>query len=134
MLYTLRVMRRNPGFTAAAVLTLGIGIGANSAVFSVLNTVLLRGLPYKNAGRIVALYAKSRAKGLSKQLVSIPDYFDWKAANIGFESMAAWNFKYFNLTGTDEAERVEGLTVTSEFFPILGVQAVLGRTFQPEEE
>ena len=115
-------------------LTLGVGVAANSAVFSVLNVLLFHKLPYADAERIVALWQQNRSRGLSRQLVSVPDYFDWKRDNRVFESIAAWNFQYFNLTGADQPERVEGLQVTAGFFPILGVTAALGRAFLPEEE
>jgi len=129
-----RLILRNRLFTLAAVLTLGVGIAANSAVFSLLNVILFHPLPYPGAGRIVALRQKNPSRGLTQQLVSVPDYFDWKRGNQVFESIAAWNFQYFNLTGADQAERIEGLQVTAGFFPVLGVTAALGRTFLPEEE
>ena len=131
----LRLARRNPGFTTVAVLTVGFGIAVNSAMFSVLNTVLLRPLPYKDAGSIVELSQSNAQRGLVRQLtVSAPDYLDWKEQNQVFDLMAAWNFQYFNLSGADEPERVQGFKVTADFFPILGVVAALGRTFVPEEE
>ncbi|SPF46720.1 Macrolide transporter ATP-binding /permease protein [Candidatus Sulfopaludibacter sp. SbA4] len=130
----MRLLRRNPLFTLAAVLTLGVGIALNSAVFSILNVILFHPLPYRDARRIVALRQKNPSRGLTQQLASVPDYFDWKRENQVFESLAAWNFLYFNLTGADQPERVEGLQVTAGFFPVLGVTAALGRTFLPEEE
>src|SRR5580700_5324465 len=134
MRLSLRILRRNPGFTLTAVLTLGLAIAVNSAVFSVLNALFLRALPYPDASRIVALWQSNPERGLSQQLVSVPDYFDWKDNTRVFDAMAAWNFQYFNLSGSNEPERVEGLQVTAGFFPILGVSAVIGRTFVPEEE
>ncbi|MBZ5625566.1 MAG: ABC transporter permease [Acidobacteriia bacterium] len=134
MRYALRLLRRSPGFTATAVLTLGLAIAVNCAVFSIFNAILLRALPYPEAGRIVAVWQKNPTRGLNQQLVSIPDYFDWKEQGRVFEAVAAWNFQYFNLTGADQPERVEGLKVTAGFFPVLGVKAALGRTFLPEEE
>lgn len=125
----MRVLFRNPLFTLAAVLTLGVGIAVNSAVFSVLNVILFHPLPYHDARRIVALRQNNPSRGLTQQLVSVPDYFDWKRSNQVFESIAAWNFQYFNLTGADQPERVEGLQVTAGFFPILGVTAALGPHF-----
>ncbi|HEV3197339.1 MAG TPA: ABC transporter permease [Bryobacteraceae bacterium] len=134
MRFAFRLLRRDPGFTLTVILTLGLAIAVNSAVFSVLNAILLRGLPYTDARRIVALWQTNPARGLSQQLVSVPDYFDWKENSRVFEAMAAWNFQYFNLTGSDEPERIEGLKVTAGFFPILGVNAAVGRTFLPEDE
>jgi len=130
----MRLLLRNALFTLTVVLTLGLGIAVNSAVFSVLNVILFRPLPYRDARRIVALRQENPSRGLTQQLVSVPDYFDWERENQVFESIAAWNFLYFNLTGADQPERVEGLQVTAGFFPVLGVTAALGRTFLPEEE
>jgi putative ABC transport system permease protein len=126
-------MRRR--IPASAVLTLAVGIAVNAAVFSVLKTVLLDPLPYRDASRIAAIYQQNPERNLRQQLVTEPDYFDWtRAAGSAFESLAAWNFQFFNLSGADEPERVEGLKVTSRFFEVLGVQPALGRTFLPEEE
>jgi putative ABC transport system permease protein len=124
-------MRRIP---ASAVLTLAVGIAVNAAVFSVLKTVLLDPLPYRDAPRITAIYQQNPERNLRQQLVTVPDYFDWTRAADAFESLAAWNFQFFNLSGADEPERVEGLKVTSRFFEVLGVQPALGRAFLPEEE
>jgi putative ABC transport system permease protein len=132
--YAVRILRKRPVFALTAVLTLAIGIGFNCAAFSVLNTILLHAPPYPDADRIVELRQANVARGLTQQLVSLPDYLDWKRDNRAFESMAAWNFQYFNLSGTDEPERVEGLTVTSEFFSVLGIQPAIGRSFVAEDD
>jgi putative ABC transport system permease protein len=132
--YAVRLLLKRPGFALTAVLTLAIGIGFNCAAFSVLNTVLLHAPPYPESERIVELRQANVARGLSQQLVSVPDYLDWKRENRVFEFMAAWNFQYFNISGTDEPERIEGLTVTSEFFSVLGIQPALGRSFLTEDD
>jgi putative ABC transport system permease protein len=132
--HSLRLLGRNPGFTTAATLTLGLAIAVNCAVFSILNSILLQALPYPAAGRIVAVWQSNTQRGLSQQLVSVPDYAEWKMPSGPFEAMAAWNFQYFNLTGLDRPERVEGLKVTADFFRVLGVHAAWGRTFLPEED
>jgi putative ABC transport system permease protein len=132
--YAARILRKSPGFALTAVFTLAIGIGFNCAAFSILNTILLHAPPYSESERIVELRQANAARGLTQQLVSVPDYLDWKRDNRAFESMAAWNFQYFNLSGTDEPERVEGLTVTSEFFSVLGIQPALGRSFSAEDD
>ena len=96
--YAARILRKRPGFTLTAVLTLAIAIGFNCAAFSVLNTVLLHAPPYPEADRIVELRQANAALGLTQQLVCVPDYLDWKRENRAFESMAARNFQYFNLS------------------------------------
>src|SRR5262252_3194298 len=116
------MLRRIP---LSAVLTLAIGIAVNCAVFSVLHTVLFHPLPYRNAGRIVAVHQQNPGRSLRQQLVTVPDYFEWSRSDRAFESLAAWNFQFFNLSGADEPERVEGLKVTARFFDVLGVQPAL---------
>jgi len=129
-----RLLRCNPGLTAIAVLILALGVGFNCAIFDLLNTVLLHTPPYPHAEQIVELRQKNPARGLSQQLVSIPEYIDWHHGNHVFESMAAWNFQYFNLTGADAPERVEGLTVTEDFFSVMGIHPALGRSFVVEDQ
>lgn len=134
MRYGLRLLLRHPGFALCSVLTLALAIAVNGAVFSVLNGVLLRELPYPDGGRIVTVWQANPSRGLSRQLVSIPDYLDWRENGRAFETLAGWNFQYFNLSGSDEPERVQGLKVTAGFFSILGVNAAIGRTFLSSEE
>src|SRR5712691_3046162 len=98
--YGLRLVRKNPGFTAMVVMTLGLGIGINCAMFVVLNSILLRPLPYKDAGRIVELSQSNSGRAVIRQLVvSAPDYLEWKEQNQVFDRMAAWSFQFFDLTG-----------------------------------
>ncbi len=129
--YGLRQFRRNPGFTVVAVLTLALGIGANTAIFSVVNGVLLRPLSYPNPDRLVQIYERSaRIKELS---VSYPNFLDWEEMNRSFAGMAAYRGESFNLTGAGQPERIPGAVVTANFLSVLGVKPLRGRTFTPEE-
>jgi putative ABC transport system permease protein len=126
--YGLRQLRRNPGFTIVAVLTLALGIGANTAIFSVVNTVLLRPLPYKNPDRLVTILHYGDGP------VSPANFLDWQKQNHVFERMSAAEWWSPNLTGADKSERLWGLRVTSNTFALLGIQPLLGRTFTPDED
>ena len=133
--YGLRMLTKDPGFTAMAVLTLALGIGANTAMFSVANAVLLEPLPYKRAGRLVTLWWTNTAFGSSAPgSVCDPDYVQWRTQNQVFEDMAAFHGMTSNLTGLGEPERLLGSAVSPNLFHLLGVSPVLGRTFLPEEE
>ncbi len=132
--YALRGLRRNPVFSFVIVATLGLGIGANSAIFSIVNAVLLRPLPYDKDGRIVAVWGDLRRPGVHEIPASAGEYVDYRDRSRAFERIAAYETDGFNLTGNGEAERVEGALVTPTLFPLLGVTAQLGRTFFPEEE
>ncbi len=129
-----RMLLRKPGFTAVAVLTLALGIGANTAIFSVVNAVLLRPLPYEDSQRLVMVWEKRPKLNRVRNPVSFPDFLDWRTGNQSFEQMAAYTPAGFNLTGAGEPERVAGAAVTPDLFPLLRVQAGAGRTFLPEEE
>ena len=128
----LRMLIKRPGFTAVAVLTLALGIGANTAMFSVLNTYLLRALPYPDSDRLVRVF---RTSPHSQSWPHSPgNFFDHRAQNTVFESMAAFNSIRPNLADPGEpAERLQGMAATSDFFHALGVQPALGRTFTAEE-
>src|SRR5579884_3263539 len=130
--YGLRMLRKNRGFTAIAILTLALGIGANTALFSVVNGVLLNPLPYPHADRLVAIYQKTRQ--FAKGSVGYLNFIDWCNDNRTFDSMTAFRHDNFNLTGRGDAERVTGEMVSASFFPILGVQPAIGRTFSPGED
>ena len=134
LLYTVRMLLKTPGFTATVVLVLALGIGTNSALFSVVNAVLLRPVPWKDPDRIVNVWETNLKSGDNRVLVSSANYLEWRDRNNVFESVAGWRFLYLNLTGRGEAERVQGLTVSPAYFSLLGVKAALGRTFVPEEE
>ena len=134
--YGARMLRKNPSFTAIVVLTLALGIGANTAIFSVLYTVLLKALPYPQAGRLVMVYENVQLPTYqNKRNTPSPGNFsDWSAQNTVFESMAAYSNRSFNVTGTGEPLRLEGELVSTGFFPALRVNAALGRVFTPEED
>ncbi len=130
--YGLRTLVKNPGFTAVAIITLALGIGANTALFSVVNSVLLNPLPYFQSDRLVALY--SRTYNDPKFSISYPNFLDWVRENRSFSSLAAYRSEDFNLTGMGDPERVPAEMVSATFFPLLGVNLVIGRTFLPEED
>ncbi len=132
--YGARMLRRNPGFAAVVILTLALGIGANTAIFSVVNSVLLKPLPFKDPNRLAIIWETDTKNRATTSLISSLDFIDWKDQTRVFEQIAAWRFLYFNLSGRDEPERVQGLTVSASFLPLLGAQVQLGRAFLPEEE
>ncbi len=130
--YGLRMLAKSPGFTAVAVLTLALGIGANTAIFSVVNGVLLNPLPYDHPEQLVALY--SRTSDFEQSSISYPNFLDWVRDNHTFSALAAYRGEDFSLTGIGEPERLPGEMVSASFFPLLGVNPVIGRTFRPEED
>ncbi len=127
--YGLRKLRRNPGFTAAAVIILALGIGANTAVFSILDAVLIRPLPYPNALRLVKADVYDLKSGDLYGKTSYPDFMDWSEQNHFFDHLAAYEAKTFNLSGTHQPEHVRGEVASSDFFEILGIQPFQGRSF-----
>ena len=130
--YGLRVLAKNPGFTAIAILTLALGIGANTALFSVVNGVLLNPLPFANPDELVAVYAKSPTFGESS--IAYPNFLDWQKDNQSFASLSAFRSDDYNMTGAGEPERVHIHMISAEFFTALGMQPLVGRTFRPEED
>jgi putative ABC transport system permease protein len=124
--YALRQLRKSPGFTAVAMLTLALGIGANSAVFSILNAVLIRPLPYPDAERLAKVNTYNLKSG--DLGTSYPDFIDWREQNRFFGKLAAYEEKAFNLSGIPQPERVRGEVVSSDFFETLGVQPYKGRS------
>jgi predicted permease len=130
--FGLRMLAKNPGFTAVAMITLALGIGANTAIFSVVNGVLLNPLPYWQPDRLVALY--SRTKDFSKSSISYPNFLDWVRDNRSFSALAAYRADDFNLTGLGVPERVPAEMVSASFFSVLGVKPVIGRTFLASED
>jgi predicted permease len=134
--FGLRLLRKNPGFTAVAVLTLALGIGANTAIFSVIENTLLHPVPWKDPDRILSLLEIDSRGKVERQVVSPANFLDWRGLVAGevFDGVAAWNFVYVNLTGGDQPEQVEGLAVTADYFHLLGFQAAQGRTFQSDED
>ncbi len=137
--YAVRTLRKSPGFTLVAALTLALGIGANTAMFSVIRAVFLRPLPIPNEERLVTLWQSNPEKGIARGLVSPANFVDWEAQNGVFEPLGAWpglsdSVVAFNVVGKDGAERVRGMYCSSGFFRTLGVQPLLGRTLFPEED
>jgi predicted permease len=135
--YGFRILLRNPGFTLAAIVVLALGIGANTAIFSIVNAVLLRPLPYQDASRIMQVWHVPPAKsfpGMSYFSVSPANYLDWQSQNSSFEQMAAYGFASFNVGGGERPEAIRGAAVAPRFFSILHVQPVFGRTFSAEED
>jgi predicted permease len=129
--YGLRTLLANPGFALVAVLTLALGIGANTALFSVVNGVLLNRLPYPQPEQVVALFTKTPES--SRWSISYPNFLDWQRENRSFSSIAAFRDDDFNLTGLGEPERLKIVMVSHTFFPILGVLPITGRLFTEQE-
>ncbi|HET9179385.1 MAG TPA: ABC transporter permease [Terriglobia bacterium] len=133
--YGLRQLRRNPGFTTVAVLTLALGIGANTAIFSVVDAVLLRSLPYKDSAHLVWTALQNPKSDLHWSAVPHPTYFAWRDKNDVFSGIAATHFTgEFTLTGAGIPERIPGKSVSANFFSVLGVELLRGRSFTPEED
>ncbi len=132
--YGVRMLFKNLRFTVVAVLSLAIGIGATTAIFSVTNALLLRPLPYKDADTLVILWNRSPGLNVVQDWFSPGQYLDLKAENKVFEQVAATIDSSFNLTGQGPAERVEGARVSSSLFPLLQTQAIMGRVFTPDED
>ncbi len=130
----LRLLRRSPGFTAVAILTLALGIGANTAIFSLINAVLLQPLPFVDPERLVIVWEDLSFAGFPHNTPSAANYADIKAQSQTLEDVAALDWRSFNLTGDGEPERVEAYGVTQNFFPLLGTKPVLGRSFTTEED
>ena len=132
--FAIRTLVKKPGFTFVLVLALALGIGANTAIFSVVNAVLLRPLPYKQADRLVWIWGTNPLNDIEHETASAPDYNDWKTQGQSFEEMGGFANTRLTLTGSGEPERYDGAYVTDGFFEVLGVQPAIGRTFTPEED
>ena len=135
--YGFRVLRKNPGFAIGAIVVLALGIGANAAIFSVVNAVLLRPLPYSDPGRIAMVYHVPPQKsfpGMKIFAVSPANYLDWKSQSSVFEAMSILHGTTMTVTGKDQPEALPGLVVSSEFFQVFGAAPLMGRTFTPEED
>src|SRR3984957_10496979 len=131
--YGLRTLGRSPGFLAVAVLTLALGIGANTAIFSVVDAVLLRPLPFRAPDQLVALFETESASG--NYPLTGADYLDWRAQNQTFEDMAVYSYQEsFNASGAGEPERATIVETQSNFFSMLGVEPLLGRAFLNGED
>jgi putative ABC transport system permease protein len=128
----IRALLARPGFTAVAVATLALGLGVNAAIFSLIRTVLLRPLPYRDADRLVVVAEASQSRGISYSAAAPAHYRGWRDRATSFEATAPWRFVYFTISGSDETlapMRVQGLRVAPDFFPLLGIAPALGRGF-----
>jgi putative ABC transport system permease protein len=133
--YALRSLRRSPGFTSVAVLTLALGIGANTAIFSMVYGVILRPLPFKDAGRLYTLWERNQQMGYEQNAPAAGNFRDWRDRNSAFEHIAAFDAsRTFNLSGSSEPERVDGAAVSPALFDLLRVAPVIGRTFSSQED
>jgi predicted permease len=132
--YAIRLLRKTPVFTVAAIGTLALGIGANTTIFSLVQTMLLQPLPYQNPDEVVVVWEDRTAAGFPFNTPAPANYHDWRAMNQSFTDMAATAFGFANLTGDGAPEVVLGRRVTANFFDVLGVRPVLGRTFTPVDD
>jgi putative ABC transport system permease protein len=130
--FALRMLAKSPGFTLVAVLTLALGIGANTAIFSIVNAVLLRPLPFQDSSQLVLL--RETYKGVGNVSVSYPNFLDWRQQSHSFSAMAVVNNVAFNLSGVAQPENIGGYAVSPNFLALVGVRPVLGRDFLPGEE
>jgi putative ABC transport system permease protein len=131
--FAFRNLVKTPGFTLVAVVTVALAIAANTAVFSLVNALLIRPLPFKAPQSLVLLFEKFSGQGLDQIPVSAPEYLDWEKQTRSYEGIAAFNFVDFNLTGGDMPERIQGAVVTPSLFPLLGVPPIKGRVFNDTE-
>ncbi len=132
--YALRATRKSPAFSLVIVATLAIGIGANTAIFSIVSGVLLRPLPYDNPEELAMVFRTVPRFGFNRSTASYPDFADWRAGTTSFTSLAAYTYTNATYMGADGAERLDGYRVTADLMPLLGVPAMLGRTFIQEED
>jgi putative ABC transport system permease protein len=132
--YAVRTLARSPGFALVALFTLMLGIGANTAMFSVVNAVLLRPLPFADPDRLVMIWTSDPARNIHESATSFPTFMDWRQQSRSFAEMAFWRTHAGTLTGGDEPERVVGVMASSNLFPLLGVTPAAGRTFSASDE
>lgn len=132
--FGVRVLTANLGFTLSAVVALALGIGANTAIFSIVNAVLLRPLPYAEPDRLMILWENNRKENKDRNMVSYPNFADWREQNQVFQETAAFTYWVFNLTGVDEPERLRGVLCTANLFRTLGVEPMLGAGFNRDAD
>jgi predicted permease len=131
--YAFRNLIKRPGFTLVAVATLALGIGANSVIFSAINALLLKPLPFPNEDRVMSIWDKNPSRGVEHNEVAMANYLDLKAQNHSFDQLALYRWWSANVTGGDSPERVQGFLVTGNFMDVLGAKPMLGRTFVEQE-
>jgi putative ABC transport system permease protein len=132
--FAFRQLRKSPAFTAIAILTLALGIGLNTAIFSLINDLFLRGLPFKEPSRVVHIFAGDKSRNLVDIALSAPRFQHYREGQTLFDGFAAENISLFTLTGNGDPAQVLGGRITPNYFDVLGVQPILGRNFRPEEE
>src|ERR1700742_3433238 len=132
--YGMRMLVNKPGFAVVAIITLALGIGANTAIFSVVNAVLLRPLPYREPGKLVRIYTEFPTMDLRKFWMSVPEFMDIQKQAQSWESVGAWASQGVNLTASSEPTRVTAAAITRGLIYTLGVQPALGRSFTEEED
>ncbi|HEY6970456.1 MAG TPA: ABC transporter permease [Candidatus Angelobacter sp.] len=133
--YGARLLRKNPGFTSVAILTLALGIGANTAIFSVVNAVMLRPLSYPNADRLVLMNEFAKANGrVNNMSVAWLNYQDWRRQAQSFQYLGVFRFQNLTLTGTEQAERLNGVMASADFFNAFGLQSLLGRALVAKDD
>src|SRR5262245_36694021 len=132
--YGARMLWKRPGFTSIAVITLALGIGANTAIFSVIDTLMLRPLPFREPDKLLQVWETDVKRGDNEKDASYPNFADWRDQNQVFEQIAIYSGRTYNLAGAAEPERIEGAIVSPAFFPLLGVKPMLGRVLGPEED
>src|SRR5262245_17151009 len=132
--YGWRMLLKNPGFTIVAGLALALGIGANSAIFSIVNAILLKPLPLDDLDRIVTLWEKVPSQGVERNEASVANYLDWRVRSNSFENLAIYTWWSANLGGIEPPERVRGFRVSANLLDTVGINVALGRNFRPEED
>src|SRR5579864_1157549 len=132
--YGFRMLRKSPGFTAVAILTLALGIGANTAIFSIVDTVLLRPLPFKDPPRLISLHEGIPKMGYPKMGFSHPDFAVFAREQNSFDTLGRSQSEHVDFTGRGEPQRISVSRVSASLFPLLGVQPILGRSFAAEED
>jgi predicted permease len=131
--YAFRSLLKRPTFTLIAVVTLALGIGANTAIFSAINALLLKPLPFPELDRVVAIWDKLPSRGVLHNEVAMANYLDWQSQSKSFEQLAIYRWWSANLTGVDTPERIQGFLVTANFLDAIGMKPIMGRNFTPEE-
>src|SRR3954469_11999778 len=132
--YSLRLLRKSPGFTAIAVATLALGIGANTAIFSAVDAVLIRPLPYAQPDRVVLVWEENLAANFPRNTPAPANYADWARMSRSFSGLAATRSASASVTGDGAPEQIRGRRVTRNFFDVLGVRPAIGRTFTADED
>src|SRR6476659_2361784 len=132
--YGVRMLLKAPSISIVATIALALGIGANTAIFSVVNAVLLRPLPFPESEKLFALYETDQRRGFLRGSHSYPNFFDLRAQNTVFEKVASYYSSDFILTGRGEPSRLQGAVATADLFPLLGIKPLYGRTFVPDDD